>query len=47
MKIQANVLARQLRRAFLKLKKDVITAQSYIKRLLVFTSFRCLKLEKA
>lgn len=30
MRLQANVLSRQTRRAFLKLKKDSITAQSYI-----------------
>lgn len=47
MRLQANVLARQLRRAFLKLKKDTITAQSFVRRFLVYTSYRCLKLERA
>jgi hypothetical protein len=47
MRLQANVLARQLRRAFLKLKKDIVTSQNFIRRFLVYTSFRCLKLEKA
>jgi hypothetical protein len=47
MRLQANVLTRQLRRAFLKLKKDTITAQSFVRRFLVYTSYRCLKLERA
>ncbi len=32
MKCQANVLTRQYRRAYLKMKSDVVTAQQYIKR---------------
>ena len=34
MKVQANVLARQQRRAYLKLKQDASRAQAYIKRYL-------------
>jgi hypothetical protein len=34
MKAQANVLTRQQRRAFLKLKQDTTMAQAYIKRYL-------------
>lgn len=47
LRLQANVLTRQIRRAFLKLKKDTITAQSFIRRLLVYTSFKCVKLQRA
>ena len=32
MKCQANVLTRQARRAYLKLRSDVLVAQQYIKR---------------
>ena len=37
MKAQANVLARQQRRAFLKLKQDTTMAQAYIKRYLAMS----------
>ena len=37
MKCQANVLARQNRRAYLKLKQDATLAQAYIKRYLAMS----------
>lgn len=45
--LQSRVLARQIRRAYLKLKKDTITAQSFIRRLLVYQSYRAINYKKA
>jgi hypothetical protein len=44
--MQARVLARQTRRAFLKLRVDTITCQMFIRRLLSYTSYTCVKMQK-
>lgn len=43
MKCQANVLARQQRRAYLRLKQDAALAQAYIKRFLAMAWYRRVK----
>lgn len=45
--LQSRVLGRQIRRAYLKLKKDTITAQSFVRRLLVYQSYRAINYKKA
>lgn len=45
--LQSRVLGRQVRRAYLKLKKDTITAQSFVRRLLVYQAYRAINYKKA
>lgn len=45
--LQSRVLGRQIRRAYLKLKKDTITAQSFVRRLLVYQAYRAINYKKA
>lgn len=45
--LQSKVLGRQIRRAYLKLRKDTITAQSFVRKLLVYTSYRAINYKKA
>jgi hypothetical protein len=44
--LQANVLARQTRRAYLKLKQDVVQVQSFVRRMLGYTSYNCVRLQR-
>ena len=46
MKLQANVLTRQMRRAFLKMKIDTMMAQAFIRRYLAMSWFHQLKKQK-
>jgi serine/threonine protein kinase len=45
--LQSRVLARQIRRSYLKLKKDTVTAQAFIRKYLVYTSYRAINYKKA
>lgn len=45
--LQAKVLARQIRRSYLKLKKDTITIQSFIRKYLVYTSYHAMNEKRA
>jgi serine/threonine protein kinase len=47
MNLQSNVLTRQIRRAYLKLRYDTITLQSFIRRFLAYGSFKTIKFERA
>lgn len=44
--LQAQVLARQLRRVFLRFKKDMITIQSFIRRRLGYNSYQCISMQR-
>lgn len=44
--MQAQVLGRQTRRAYLKLKKDVIAAQAFIRKRLCYTAFQCVSMQR-
>jgi hypothetical protein len=46
LRCQGNVLARQCRRAFLKMRSDVIRAQTYIRRFLATQWYENLKRKK-
>ena len=46
MKCQANVLTRQYRRAYLKMRSDVLTSQQYIKRFLAMLWYKRIKESK-
>jgi len=46
MKLQANVLARQMRRAFLKMKIDTMMGQAFIRRYLAMSWYHQLKKQK-
>lgn len=45
--LQSKILGRQIRRAYLKLRKDTVTAQSFIRRMLVYTSYKAINYKKA
>jgi len=45
--LQARVLSRQVRRAFLKLRKDTISVQAFIRKFLVYSSYRAMNYKKA
>ena len=44
--LQANVLSRQIRRSYFRLKQDVISVQSFIRRTLGYTSYNCVKIQR-
>lgn len=44
--MQAQVLGRQTKRGYLKLKQDVIVAQSFIRKRLSYTSFQCVSMQR-
>lgn len=44
--MQAQVLGRQTRRAYIKLRQDVVTAQSFIRKRLCYTSYQCVSMQK-
>ena len=46
MKCQANVLTRQQRRAYLKMRSDVLVAQQYIKRFMSMVWYQKIKQSK-